>query len=116
MTFLKNLFHTDPDAGPAEKFITYFVPIFVFVVLAIAFLMCWEVLQFGFIYEAARLTGFGGKLLGTVLLFAAAVWAWANETDRVPFRVNQLVATLLLVILIIFSLLAYTGFQVENYK
>jgi hypothetical protein len=116
MTFLKNLFHTEPGAGPMEKFITYFVPLFVFIVLLMAFLMCWEVIQWGFIYEAARLTGFGGKLLGTVLFLAAGVWAWANETDRVPLRVNQLVATLLLVVLIIFSLLAYTGFQVENYK
>lgn len=110
MKFLKSLFHFDDGASLFEKIMTIVVPCFA------AFLIIWLILaSYGVgnsalakAHEAAH--GGSASLWATVLFIGAAVWAWLNWTDRIAFRVNDIVATIILLVLIILAVNANTGF------
>jgi hypothetical protein len=101
MNFLKNLFKTDPGAGPMEKFVTYVVPIGVLILLSWLILASYGVGN----SDLAR-----AAIWATLLYAAAIFWAWWNWTDRIPFRVNDIVATLLILVLLVLAVNANTGF------
>lgn len=110
MKFLKSVFHFDEGASLFEKIITILVPCFV------AFLVIWLILaSYGVgnsalakAHEAAH--GGSASLWATVLFIGAGLWAWFNWTDRIPWKVNDIVATIILLALIILAVNANTGF------
>ena len=111
MKFLKSVFHFDSDAGPLEKIVTILVPCFV------AFLLIWLILaSYGVghsaLARAHQLLPHGGSasVIATILYGAAAFWAWFNWTDRIPWKVNDIVAGLILVVLVILAINANTNF------
>lgn len=113
MKFLRSVFHWDADASIVEKIITVLVPI------GVAVLLLWLIIaSYGIGHTdlaRAHQLGHGGSetIFATILYAAAAFWAWWNWTDRIPFRVNDIVATLVLLALIILAVNANTGFFVH---
>lgn len=114
MNFLKNVFHFDSDAGPFEKAITVIVPV------AVAILLGWLILaSYGVgnsdlarAHEASR---GNASVWATVIFLIAGLWSWFNWTDRIPFKVNDVVATVILLVLIILGVNANTGFFTHVY-
>lgn len=112
MKFLQSLFHFDRTAGAFEKIMT------VFVVLFVGALLIWLVAaSYGIgnsnLAQAHRLAhGGSASVFATLILLAAGFWAWFNWTDRIPFQVNDIVATCILLSLIILAVNANTGFFV----
>src|SRR4051812_27737447 len=100
MQFLKSLFKFDADATTSQKVFTVlpiFIAAFVFIWL---FGSCFQVFHNNDIARAAATATGGQHLLGGVFLILAAFWAWVNWTDRVPFRINEAAATILLCLLL----------------
>jgi hypothetical protein len=60
----------------------------------------------------AHKAGHGGSetLFATLFFAGAFFWGWINFTDRIPFKVNDMVAIIGLLILIILGVNANTGF------
>lgn len=110
MKFLSKLFHFDSDAGPVEKAITVIVPIGAIILFTWLILASYGVgnTDLAKAHEAAR--GGHASFWATILYLAAGFWAWWNWTDRIPFKVNDIVATIILVVLIILGVNANTGF------
>lgn len=110
MKFLQKLFHWDADQGPFEKGLTVLLAIFGI------FCIVWLIVaSYGvgntYLAEAHKL-GKGGSetLWATVLFVIAGVWAWAVFSDRVPFKINDIVAVISILILLILAVNANTGF------
>jgi drug/metabolite transporter (DMT)-like permease len=111
MNFLKNLFKTDPGAGPMEKFVTYVVPIGVLILLSWLILASYGVGNSDLARAHETVKDPTSAAIWATLLYAAAIfWAWWNWTDRIPFRVNDIVATLLILVLLVLAVNANTGF------
>lgn len=114
--FLNSLFHFDEDAGFMEKFITVAVP-----VLAGIFFFWLIASSYGIfnndISRAHERTTHPGQaaIIATILFAGAAVWAWFNWTDRIKWRVNDVVATVILLVLIALGVLSNTGFYTTTY-
>lgn len=110
MKFLQRVFHFDGDAGPVEKIITVLVPLFVGVLLVWLILASYGVGHSQLAQAHQNVKGGSASLWATVLFLAAAFWAWFNWTDRIPFRVNEVVATIVLLLLITLAINANTSF------
>lgn len=110
MKFLKQLFHVDSDASPVERIATYAVPVGVLILLVWLFGSVAGIFHNDLTAKAAAASAFE-KIIGWVLFIVAIVWGWANASDRVPFRINQAAATLLLVVLLAVSVLFLIGFD-----
>ena len=114
MKFVKSLFRFDPAASFMEKAVTVFVPL-----LAGSLLIWLIVASYGVGHSAlahsAQLARPNARIWGTLILLAAAFWAWWNWTDRIPFRVNDIVATIVLLLLIVLAINANTGFFAATY-
>lgn len=110
MKFLQSLFHFDRTAGAVERIMT------VFVVFLVATLVIWLIVaSYGVgnsnLAKAHQLAhGGSASFFATLIYLAAAFWAWFNWTDRIPFRVNDIVATIILLALIILAVNVNTGF------
>lgn len=110
MKFLQKLFHWDADQSPFEKGLT--------VVLALFGIFCilWLVVAsygVGNTYLAqAHKAAHGGSasIWATVLFIACGVWAWAVFSDRFPFKINDFVAIIGILILLVLAVNANTGF------
>jgi hypothetical protein len=108
--FLNKIFHWDADQGIGTRILT--------VVLALfgIFCMLWLIVaSYGVgntLLAQAHKAGHGGSetLFATLLFAGAAFWGWINFTDRVPFKVNDIIFIISLLILIILGVNANTGF------
>lgn len=114
MKFLQSLFKWDTGASAVEKFMTVAVVLLAGICLIILFGSCWGLFN-NDISRAARTATSFDKIMGAVLLCAAIFWAWWNWTDRVPFKINDTAATILLALLIVFSALFRVGFYAGSY-
>jgi hypothetical protein len=111
MKFLKSVFKWDSDAGPVEKILTVVVPIGALILFAWLILASYGVGHSDLAVAHQTLKNPGSAaIFATILLFAAAFWAWWNWTDRIPFKVNEIVATIILLLLIILAINANTNF------
>ena len=111
MNFLKNLFKFDSGAGTFEKVITVLVPVGAVVLLGWLILASYGVGNSDLARAHQTMKDpASGALWATIILAGAIFWAWWNWTDRVPFRVNDIVATLILLGLLILAINANTGF------
>lgn len=110
MKFLQRLFHWEPTASAFEKILTVLLALFgIFCVLWLV------VASYGvgntFLAQAhQKANGGSASLWATVLFILCAVWAWAVFSDRVPFKVNETVAIIGILILLILAVNANTGF------
>lgn len=110
MNFLQRLFHWDASQGLFEKILTIILALFGIVCVLWLIIASYGV---GHTYLAkAHQAGHGGNeaFFATLLYAGAAFWAWLIFTDRVPFKVNEIVAIIGLLILIILGVNANTGF------
>lgn len=83
-----------------------------------AFLICWLLIaSFGVghtqLAEASK--GRGSSVLGILLLIVTVIWAWANFSERVPFKVSDMAFIISLLILIILIVNVNTGFFSKVY-
>lgn len=110
MKFLQSLFHWDADASVFEKALT--VVLALFGIFCVTFLVLSSFGAFNnYVSQAAHEAGFGVKILGFVVLAATVFWGWLNFSDRVPFKVNQMVFILSIVILLILIVNINCGFR-----
>jgi hypothetical protein len=108
--FLGKLFQWDADQGLFSKILT--------VILALFGVGCLLVLigaSYGIgntLLAQAHKAGHGGSetIFATLLFAGAAFWGWINFSDRISFKVNDLVVIIGLLILIILGVNANTGF------
>lgn len=110
MKFLQRLFHWESTASAFEKVLTVLLALFgIFCILWLV------VASYGvgntYLAQAHRAAhGGSASLWATVLFIAAGVWAWAVFSDRVPFKINDVVAVIGILILLILAVNANTGF------
>lgn len=108
--FLGKLFQWDSDASLLEKILTV-----VFALFGI-FCMLWLIIaSYGIgntllaqAHKAGH--GFSETLFATLFYAGAAFWGWLNFSDRVPFKVNQMIFIISFLLLIILGVNANTGF------
>jgi hypothetical protein len=108
--FLNGIFHWDADQKWPTRVLTVVCALFGI------FCMLWLIVAsygVGHTYLAqAHKAGHGGSetLFATLFFAGAFFWGWINFTDRIPFKVNDMVAIIGLLILIILGVNANTGF------
>lgn len=110
MKFLQKIFQWDGDQSLFSKALT--------VVLALFGIGCMVVLigsSYGIghnllaqAHQAGH--GFSETFFATILFAGAAFWGWINFSDRIPFKVNDMVVMIGLLLLIILGVNANTGF------
>jgi hypothetical protein len=114
MDFLNKLFSLTDAKSPAGKIITVIGAlflVFVFLWLFTSAMGLWN----NEVSQAAHVTGGFSKFLGWVFLGLSVFWAWWNWSDRITFRINETAATVILFLLLILSLLFFTGWYANVY-
>lgn len=110
MKFLQRLFHWERKATVFEKAITVASALFgIFCVL-------WLIIaSYGigntYLAQAHRAAhGGSASIWATVLFVLTAVWTRAVFSDRVRFKVNEIVAVIVILVLLVLGVNANTGF------
>jgi hypothetical protein len=108
--FLDKIFQWDADQGLFAKILTV-----VFGLFGIALILILIGSSYGIgnnLIAQAHKAGHGGSetLFATLFFAGAAFWGWINFTDRIPFKVNDMVVIITLLVLIILGVNANTGF------
>lgn len=100
----------------SEKQFTIGVITFVIICLTIAFGSVWGVFHTS-ITDAAAIAGAFNHTVGTILLGASALWYALASKDALPIKrpLKPMVINIILGLLIVLSLLFYTGFYVGVY-
>jgi hypothetical protein len=108
--FLNKFFHWDADQGIFSKVLTVILAVFFLVVMAILIGSSYGIGHN--LLAKAHTAGHGGSetLFATLIFAGAAFWGWLNFTDRVPFKVNDMIFIISLLLLIILGVNANTGF------
>lgn len=108
--FLGKLFHWDEGQGLFEKIITVLLALFGLFCIGLLIVASYGVGHT--LLAQAHQAGHGGSetFFATIFFAAAAFWGWLNFTDRIAFKVNDLVVIIGLLILIILGVNANTGF------
>jgi hypothetical protein len=110
LNFLNSIFHWDADQGVFSKVLS--------VLLALFGIFClgWLIVaSYGIgntLLAQAHTAGHGGSetFFATLFFAAAAFWGWINFTDRIPFKVNDMVWIIGVLVLIVLGVNANTGF------
>lgn len=108
--FLSKIFHWDEDQGWFEKGLTVFLALFFVIIM---FILIGSSYGIGHNQLAlAHRAGHGGSetLFATLFYAGAALWGWLVFSDRVSFKVNDTIAIIGLLLLIILGVNANTGF------
>jgi hypothetical protein len=108
--FLQRVFHWDADDSVLTKILTVVFGLFGIVLM---FILIGSSYGIGHnLLAQAHRAGHGGSetLFATLFFAGAAFWGWLNFSERIPFKVNDIVAIIILLILIILGVNANTGF------
>lgn len=108
--FLGKLFQWEKDATLFEKILTVVLALFGITLLLILIFTSYGIGN-NFLAQAHRAGHGASETLFATLFFAgAAFWGWINFTDRITFKVNDMLVIIVLLLLIILGVNANTGF------
>lgn len=108
--FLNKIFHWDANDSALTKVLTVVLAIFF---LAIVVILIGSSYGIGHnLLAQAHKAGHGGSetIFATLFFGGAIFWGWLNFTDRTPFKVNDMIFIISLLLLIILGVNANTGF------
>lgn len=112
MKFLQRLFHWDADQSNFEKGLTVVLALF-FIVVALWLMIA----SFGVGNSPIANDHRAGGSTGLALLFfiLCGVWTWAVFSDKVPFKVNEVVAIITMFLLFALAILFNVGFDAHTF-
>jgi hypothetical protein len=110
MKFLQSLFHWDADAGVFTKVLTVFLALF-----GIGIIVTLLASSFGAfdndVSKAAHQAGVGVKFIGALVLAGTAFWGYINFSEKIPFKVNDMVFIISLLALLVLIVNINCGFR-----
>lgn len=110
MNFLKSLFDVDSKASVFEVLVTLLAAFGSLGLFVWLFLASYGIGHTALAQAHQAVNGGSASFFASLLYLAAGFWAWFNWTDRIPFKINSVVATVILLVLIVLAVNANTGF------
>jgi hypothetical protein len=113
--FLNTLFRWDKNASLFEKILTVVLALFGIGLMLVLIGASYGIGNSLLAQAHEKANGVSASLFATLFFAAAGFWAWINFTDRIPFKVNDMLVIIVLLLLIVLGVNANTGFFAHVY-